>query len=271
MLKDGFRVKQTSTSIHVVDEYNTYLNLTPITGYQQFKDVFNTEIKDENGIITQEPDYFMYSLKDMSSAGWEYGIAWLVTTNDVANGNLAMARQVIKSSNFVDEEWGRVYKTLPNSSSINYTIAVMPINGLQTGDIDFQVCYLSNPILKAYSEHIETITTADSISALNSNVFKVILNSDFDINAFYDTSSEFNYWFNLRYNPDGSQIYTERRFRIYLIQDSIGGHLLTTTYMTIKYANGFAFSQAPNAINELEFTTIDDGASWLVKTIGIYL
>lgn len=265
-LRDGHRVKQSCVT-NSLNTPNDSLLLTPIAGYQNFTDVFEKRIPEFS-----DGDYFFYDIQDGNGIQWEFGIGYIgiegFLNGEIIGSPLLMRDRIIRSSNFNQETQTYNRITLSTDATKPHLVANMPADGYATGDMDFQNCYLSNPMLKGYSRKMELVAINSGIIDINpsvSSVFGAYITENCSINlGSYNPYAEFNF----RLNPDFSSVMFEREFTLYLQQDWNGGYVVDLP--ACVSSSSFSVSQSANSITVLRLKTINLGVSWLCDLVGIY-
>lgn len=261
MLKDGYRLKQNCTPY---PDYADRVQLTAITGFQQFKDVFVQDV-----VELQGGDNFFYCLQHGNGIDWEYGIGYLTSKTYEIDMNPVLKRNTVikstNSNNLID---------LTTTATNPHLISNMPICGFATGDVNFQNCYVENATLKGYSEKVVELSAVDNATNLavkDANVFLIYLNDNVTITINYDPWNDFNYRKDLVTNTVDQ---LSRSFTLYVwntsqsalqVQFSSAGTLKTNNNTTIN------LSAIPaGTICELVFRTIDEGGTWFYSLGGKY-
>lgn len=216
-LKDGFRIKETSTTtgtgaITVDGAPATYLTILGEVG---------------------EGNSFLYQLFDANKLGWEVGIG-------VVTG-ATFTRTVIRSSNA---------NALVSLSAGTHTIVNAPVPGFPTGDLDFNESKIIDAVFEAYSEGLQTPSSAAGVLTLDlalANNFAVTMTENI-------TSLVIN-------NAKAAGV--SQNFTLKLIQGGTGSYAFTLP-ASVKHDGGVAptLVTAVGEYDRLGFVSEDGGTQW---------
>ena len=145
-LKDGFRIKETSTT--------TGTGTVTVAGAPANYNTILSEVGEGNS--------FLYQLFDADGAGWEVGIG-------VVTGATFTRAAVIRSSN--------ADAALVLSAG-THTVVNAPVPGFPTGDLDFNESQVIDAVITAFSEKLNVITSAAGVLTINlalGNTFSCVM------------------------------------------------------------------------------------------------
>jgi len=226
-LKDGFRIKETSTT--------TGAGTVTVAGAPATYNTILSEIGEGNS--------FLYALFDADGINWEVGLG-------VVTGATFTRAAVIRSSN---SDAALIL------TAGTHTIVNTPVPGHATGDMDWAETTVLNAVIKAYSEALQTPSSAAGVLTLDlatGNNFHVTMTEDI-------TSVVIS-------NPKASGV--SQNFTVKLEQGGAGSFAITLP-AAVAYDGGSAptLVTAAGEYDRLGFISEDGGTQWdLVHAGGAF-